>query len=1133
MEKEKASMFYQEILSRIDKVRRKENRLSLVAGVFTTLLIWIGALFVLILLEQIVSFGIIGRTILFSLGAICVVSSLGWFTFPPLLSILGIFKSSDDSTLALKIGQHFPRIRDRLLDAMQIYSERDALKGKYSLDLIDASFADLYQTIKPLDFREAVIDYRVRTMKKFFSYALAVCLVMLVVSPTGFFTAFYRIVNYNQSFASSLPMELVVEPGNVEVIRGETVPIKMRTDGRRIEALTFYIRQQGQINFDVVTLKSNSEGIFQTEVKNVKVTSEYYASVEDVKSDKFTISVIDRPLTRSLQLSITPPRYTRIPMRTLEENIGDISAYPGSKAQLQLSASKILTSAAIHFGDNTQLPLTSNGVNASGEFQVNKQTSYRIILKDQDGLSNLDPIEYAIKIIPDEYPTVDILSPAKNVDLTEDMKLDLFIRARDDFGFSKLRLAYRLVQSRYEKPKEEYTYIEIPIANAANNAFDLWHQWDLSSISLVPEDVLAYYIEVFDNDVVSGPKSGKSEIYLVRLPSIEEVFSDVSQAHQQSIEFMQSVAKETQQLKKDIEDLQREMKKNREKMDWQQQKKAEETLQRYESMKKKMEDVSQKMDEMMKKMEENKLLSHQTLEKYLELQKLMEQLNSPELKDALKKLQESMKQLSPEEMRQAMEQLKFSEEQFRQNLERTIELLKRIHIEQKIDELIKRTEEMIKQQEAIRKQTAETPSSDQQKRKELSEKQSDLKKQMEALEKETVSLQKKMEEFPKEMPLEEMAKAQKQLEKNQLPQKMQQTAQQMESGNMSDAQQSQEQSEKELNEFAEQMKQVQQALRDKQMQEIVNELRKQLQNILELSKREESLKEDTKTLEPNSQRFRDNAKQQHELMNDLGNVANALSEIAKKSFAISPEMGKEIGNAMRQMQEAMESMERRNPGSAFQKQNESMGSLNRAAMMMQGALSGLMQGGKGGMGMAGLMQRLGQMANAQGGINAGTQQAMGQGLSAQQQAEYSRLAGQQGAVQKSLEELSREAKNSGEFSKLLGDLDRVAQEMMEVQTNLEQGDVNPETMKKQERILSRLLDSQRSMRERDYEKRRRAESGKTLQGLSPAEIDFTTQEGRNRLREELLKVREGRFTKDYEELIRKYFEKLEKEEIKQ
>ncbi|MBI3192945.1 MAG: hypothetical protein HYZ34_00600 [Ignavibacteriae bacterium] len=103
--------------------------------------------------------------------------------------------------------------------------------------------------------------------------------------------------------------------------------------------------------------------------------------------------------------------------------------------------------------------------------------------------------------------------------------------------------------------------------------------------------------------------------------------------------------------------------------------------------------------------------------------------------------------------------------------------------------------------------------------------------------------------------------------------------------------------------------------------------------------------------------------------------------------------------------------------------------------------------------------------------------------------------------------------------------------MQEVQTDLEQGDVNPETLQKQERILSRLLDSQRSMREKDFEKRRRSEAGKNQQRQSPTDIDFTTQEGKNKLREELLKVLEGKYSKDYENLIRKYFEELEKEEI--
>jgi len=412
-----------------------------------------------------------------------------------------------------------------------------------------------------------------------------------------------------------------------------------------------------------------------------------------------------------------------------------------------------------------------------------------------------------------------------------------------------------------------------------------------------------------------------------------------------------------------------------------------------------------------------------------------------------------------------------------------------------------------------------------------------MKQQAENMEKEASDLTEKMEEFPKEMPLEEMKKAEQNMQKKNTPSKMQKSSQQMQSGDMEGSQESQEQAEEDMKEFLEQMKQVQNSLQSKQQQQIVNELKKQLDNVVELSKREEDLKNQTQGLDPNSQRFRENTQQQSDIMQDLNNVANAMGELGKKTFAVSPEMGKELGNAMKQMNEAMGQMENRNPGGAGQKQGEGMGALNRAAMMMQNTLSGMMKGGKGGggMGMAGLMSQLGQMAGGQSGLNQATQQAAGSGgqggISAEQAAEYQRLGGQQAALKKSLDQLSQETKNAGEFSKLLGDLDRIAQEMQEVQTDLEQGDVNPATLQKQERILSRLLDSQRSMREKDFEKRRRSEAGKNQQRQSPTDIDFTTQEGKNKLREELLKVLEGKYSKDYEDLIRKYFEKLEKEEI--
>jgi hypothetical protein len=176
---------------------------------------------------------------------------------------------------------------------------------------------------------------------------------------------------------------------------------------------------------------------------------------------------------------------------------------------------------------------------------------------------------------------------------------------------------------------------------------------------------------------------------------------------------------------------------------------------------------------------------------------------------------------------------------------------------------------------------------------------------------------------------------------------------------------------------------------------------------------------------------------------------------------------------------------------------------------------------QGGSGMGGLMQQLQMMAGQQQSINMQTQ-----GM--QQAADAARLAVEQEAVRKSVEQLNKEAQASGEQKKMLGDLDKIAEEMKEVVHSLEQNDINRETIQKQERILSRLLDASKSMRERDYEKKRKAQTGTEIARRSPGDLDPSTLEGKNKLLDDLLKSLEHGYSKDYQELIRKYFDELQK-----
>jgi hypothetical protein len=102
----------------------------------------------------------------------------------------------------------------------------------------------------------------------------------------------------------------------------------------------------------------------------------------------------------------------------------------------------------------------------------------------------------------------------------------------------------------------------------------------------------------------------------------------------------------------------------------------------------------------------------------------------------------------------------------------------------------------------------------------------------------------------------------------------------------------------------------------------------------------------------------------------------------------------------------------------------------------------------------------------------------------------------------------------------------LAEEMEEVIETLKNEQASEEIIRRQERILSRLLDAQRSVKRRDYSRRRQARSGQDVFRQSPggeAAEDFKVLE---RLRRDILRIGEEGYARDYQALIRRYFEAL-------
>ena len=1117
---------------RIDRTRKRLYLQGLSGSAVNAYLIILLAGITLALVESLAGFSTEIRALLFYSFFIFFGFVFVLFVGRSFLRYAGFFNQHTDEEIARIIGAKFEEIKDRLENALDLTEalKRDELSS--SPELMEVSVEHFLRTTSHIEFNQAVSFASVKRSLRVMGAITAVIAVISLIPGNPLSLAAERLWYYHRTYEIPPQFIIQVEPGNMEILKGESVSLhaKVIPSPEAIsplplpKELDLSFADEGVTVEQHVTIKGDSLGQFNYLFSSVKNSLNYSFISDDAASAKYTITIVDRPFVRSMVVILIPPAYTRLPKQRLDENVGDILALPGTRVQWGIVPSKEIKSASVVFKNGRETTFREiNGLYWS-QYTVSTPTSYYVELVDSSGITSSSVIEYKIDVLMDGYPTVDILSPGKNIDVTQSMQLPMAFKVGDDFGISKLQLAFRLVQSRFAPQEKSYGII-LPFdsLNATDDIVD--YDWDLSLLGLVPEDVVEYYAEVQDNDIISGPKSVRSQTYLIRLPSLEEVFADADKGHDEALHTMEEAMRDAEALKKEIDEMSNEMKRNQQ-MDWQKEKKAEEIAQRYEEVQKKIENVGKQVDDMMQNMQRNNVLSQETMEKYAELQKMMQEINSPEFQEALQRMQRAMQNVSPEQMRQAMEQVQFSEEQFRSSIERTLKLIKRIQIEQKVDELVKRSQEMEKQQSELEEQTRQLKDNDVQQANELAMKQEEINKQLEELQKALKELRKKMEEFPKEMPMEKLEDAEQAAENKQMINAMKQSAENLRSMRMEQAMASQQQANGGVQEMTEQLSEMQEQLLNNQLQQTMSGLQKAMQDLLQVSQQQEALKNQSRSLDPNSQQFRDVARQQQNLQGDLSNIANSLGELSQKSFAVTPEMGKQIGKAMAQMQQAMEMIEQRSANATSALQAEAMASLNKAATLVQGAMQSLQQ--QGGQGGGSLMQQLRSMAMQQQNINMQTQQlGQQQGLSQEQMQEMGRLARQQDAVRKSLEQLQREAQGTPERDRVMGDLDKITEEMKEVVEKLQQNDANPSTLKQQERILSRLLQAQRSMRERDFEQKRRATTGVTPIKREPAEL--SQQSPDTQLRRDLQRAMESGYSKDYIELIRKYYEAISKQ----
>ena len=1107
---------YSLLINKLDTFVRKFYLNQLIRGVLYSLGL-IGLLFLAVnLLEHYYFFGQGGRKLLFfGFVGISAVALIIWVAVP-LLHYFHLGKVISHEQAAKAIGEHFPNVKDKLLNVLQ-------LKKAASADdhLALAGINQKTEEIKLVPFPKAI---DLGKNRKYLRYALPPMLLLLTLlwaAPSLIKDSTTRLINNGTDFDREAPFKFLIAEEKPTVIQYEDYDLQVTIDGEVIPNEVF-------INVDnyQYRLKKEKNNVFSYRFNNIQKQTPFNLFApglrgQKVESKEYEINVLKKPNILGFEIALDYPGYTGRKDEKID-NVGDLSLPQGTQLTWVFNAAHT-SKVDLQFG--------REGKRVSAERFSDDLFSYKKrALRDQtyklfvsnEFLPDADSVGYSLNVIPDLAPTINVELFADSTNL----KLQYFAgESSDDYGLKNLSFNYQITNAKgQQKP-----VVSTPIEISKDRNIQYSYNWDIEELGLLPGDQLTYYFEIFDNDAINGSKSARTSIMNFDVPTIEE-FEEIEEKNDEEIK------DKLKESLKESKRIQEEMKKLRDKvlqqkdMDWQTKKELEKLLEQQQQLQEEIKKAKEKFEENLKNQEQFAEQSEEILEKQEKLQELFEEVVNDEMKELMEQIQELMEELNKDNMLDMMEQMQMQDEEVEMELDRLMELYKNLEVEAEMERMMDKLEELAEQQEELAEETEKGEESQEK----LEEEQKDINEEFEKLQEKMEEIEKKNEELERPKDLgeeneEQMEDIEKDLEKSQ---------EQLEQQENKKASKSQKKAAQKMKEMAQQMESSAQSGEMEQMEEDMKALRQLLENLVGLSFDQEDLMADLNTSTINTPHYVELVQHQYKLKDDFGLVRDSLQALAKRVFQIESFITEKVTEIDQNLEKGLDLLEERQKPQAADNQQRTMKNVNDLALMlnevmeqMQQQMSSMMSGSQmcnkpGGAGGKPGSVPMDKISQGQQDLNKqmqemkeGMQKGKGPGSK-----EFAQMAARQAALRKALRDLKKQGQEKGKGGQGgQQQMQEILDQMNKVETELVNKNLTNEMIKRQEEILTRLLEAEQAEREREYDNKRKAEAAKQQERKMPPTM------------EEYLKQREAEIElyKTVNPSLRPYYKILVEEYINQ
>ncbi|MBS1524314.1 MAG: hypothetical protein JST19_01620, partial [Bacteroidetes bacterium] len=658
-------------------------------------------------------------------------------------------------------------------------------------------------------------------------------------------------------------------------------------------------------------------------------------------------------------------------------------------------------------------------------------------------------------------------------------------------------------------------------ADLAKTQAGFFYFWDMKQLGFKPGDQVTYYFEVADNDEVSGPKKVRSSERTLNVPDQKQVNEQLEKGSEAVKEKMESAIKLAGQVERDAQKL-NETLLNKNSLSFDEKKQISDLLEKKKDLDNLIKDIQDENKKNLYQRQENEQQNQELREKQKEIENLFNNVLDQKTREMLEKLQQMMDQEQKDETRDQLGKMQMDNKSLRKELDRILQLYKKLEFDQKLDHNINQLNQLADKQQKLSDQTKQ-PNSDvkslQQQQQKLQQDFQDIKKSLENLQKQDEAAEQKNNfENPKS-------------DEQNIDQQMQQSSENLQQNNKKQAAAAQQQAAQQMQQLAGKMQQKNEDQEDSQNNIDIQQLRELLKNLINSSFDQEKVMETLKNTNPVDPNYTILAQKQKDIKDNLKTAEDSLYALSRKVPQIQSTVNQEISSINTHIDESLGNLGERHTAEANLDQQYAMTSMNNLALMLSEALEHMQNSMKNGKSGKGKQPSLSQLTKMQQQLNQNMQKMreqlqkqgnMSQSRRSGMSEQLAKMAREQEMIRQALEKINADDNKNGQGGG--GNLDKISKEMEQTVNDIVNRRITDDLLKRQQQIQTRLLEAEKAEQQRDQDQQRESNAGKDLPpGYIKALQDYQLQKEKQT---EQIKTVSPALNLYYKQKIKSYFDQL-------